>query len=156
MTPRRAVRPLLVGAGVLALVWLVSGVLSPVVAHQQAEARWEAKEPAAYSFEYHYCSGMCASCDIRVTVENGTITNAVWKGPCSEQDIDRAPTVENVFDMAAGDRFAPDFEVRYDPVWGFPASVSTRCGGQSIDCGTGYGVSDFRVVSRSAATAGPP
>lgn len=142
------VRPVAVAvtAAVLALAWFTSDFRTALVAHHEARALWEDVEPARYSFDYQQCSGMCPSCRVRVTVENARVTHAVGLGQCTEADTERAPTIDDVLDMAAGDRWGHEFEARYDPVWGFPTSVSVQCRGETNDCGTGYGVSSFRAL----------
>lgn len=145
---------LVVAAVLLAVMWLSWDVLRAIAAHREARATWEAKEPAAYSFDYRYCSGMCAGCVVHVTVEDGEVANAVGRGQCTRSDTAEAPTIAEVLDMASATRFSYRSEVRYDAVWGYPASVSIECGEDTSDCGTGYGVSAFRLVSRAAAAAG--
>ncbi|HXH77667.1 DUF6174 domain-containing protein [Nocardioides sp.] len=126
-------------AVVLGLVWFTSDF-------REARAVWEDKEPDAYSFDYEYCSGMCASCRVHVTVRNEKVTEAVAKGQCPRRAADGAPTIDDVFDMEASDRLSQDFYVRYDPEWGFPASVSSTCWGDTDDCGRGYTVTNFQVI----------
>ena len=127
-----------------------SGSYAADRAHDRASARWESKEPAAYSFDYDYCSGMCMGCLLRVTVRNGEVTEAVAsKGECSTFDTQAAPTIEDIFAMEESDRAAPStdsFEIEYDPNWGYPASVEIRCPYGTPDCGTGYHVTDFEVL----------
>ena len=138
--------PLLLIAG----AWFVSDAREAERAHDDAMALWNSKEPTAYSFEYGYCSGMCMSCRARVTVENGKVTDtaAVDPAPCSISGLPDAPTIEEVFaleESGRSDGMTDSFEIVYDPTWGFPASVSIRCPEGTGDCGTGFGVSDFRV-----------
>ncbi|HXH79368.1 hypothetical protein [Nocardioides sp.] len=58
------------GASVISGVLVVAAWLllaSGAVAdrdYDQALARWESQEPAVYSFEYVYCSGMCLYCPV--------------------------------------------------------------------------------------------
>jgi hypothetical protein len=91
---------------------------------------------------------MCASCPLRVTVENGEVVAVMGRGgQCSVPDHRSAPTIEDVFAMEEADRSAEttdSFEVHYDPLWGFPASVSIRCPYGTSDCGTSYDVTDFQ------------
>jgi hypothetical protein len=118
--------------------------------HDDALARWESKEPTAYSFGFSYCGGFCQGCSTRVTVEAGKVISAVGTGPegCSDFDADDAPTIEDVFDLEKAGRSNDQFvssEIHYDPTWGFPASVSLRCPEETDDCGTVFNVKSFRV-----------
>jgi hypothetical protein len=60
--------------------------------------------------------------------------------------IHAAPTIEDVFAMGQRDRSdarTSSVVIRYDPTWGFPASVSIRCPDGWMDCGTSYSVTGF-------------
>jgi hypothetical protein len=148
MTRRRAV----VSVGValclalLGALWVTSDSWAAQRAHRAAWAKWQSKEPPAYSFDYAYCGGMCANCLLHVSVEHGKVVDAVTReGQCSTSE-DNAPTVDDVFAMEKGDRSSgrtASFEIRYDPTWGFPASVSIRCPDGWMDCGKGYSITHF-------------
>ena len=36
--------------------------------------------------------------------------------------------------------------IEYDPVWGFPRSITYTCGEDTADCGSGWSVRDFEVI----------
>lgn len=134
-----------VGTAVLGTMWFFSDSHQAARAHDDALARWEARQPAAYSFDYSYCSGMCDSCPLHVTVKNHQVTSALpRRDRCSSPD---APTIEVIFAMEKSDRASEStdsFEIRYDPYWGFPAMVEMRCPEGTSDCGVGYQVTNFR------------
>ena len=156
MTTHRPSRPILALGCVAALVavllgvWFTSDARAQRAALGDARRLWAEQQPTAYEFDWGYCSGMCASCLAHVTVVHGRVVDAVGReGQCSTYSLDRAPTVEDVFDLVEHDRSATmtdGIEVRYDRRWGFPARVSVRCPPGTTDCGAGYGISHFRVV----------
>ena len=131
-------------------LWLTSDARAERKALGDARSLWEEQQPRAYEFDYGYCGGMCALCLMHVTVVDGRVADAVGReGQCSSYALDRAPTVEDVFEMVEGDRSAPmtdRIEVHYDPTWGFPASVSVSCPPGTSDCGAGYRITGFHVV----------
>jgi hypothetical protein len=132
----------------LGALWLTSEGRADARAHDDARARWESRQPETYSFEYSYCSGMCAACTSRITVRRGQVTDVVSREEGCTLDLRSAPTIETIFRQEEHVRTAPmthSFTVRYDPVWGFPASVSTECPPDTSDCGTGLSVSNFRT-----------
>jgi hypothetical protein len=139
-----------------AVAWFVWHPAAGDREHDRALARWESRAPAAYSFDWSYCGGMCALCRVRVTVEDGHVTGAVGvEGQCS-YELDRAPTIDDVFAMEKADRSAANtdsFEIRYDPTWGFPATVTIRCPPGWMDCGTGYSVTNFQARTDSPSPA---
>jgi hypothetical protein len=143
-----AVCVLAVGALVLGAVWFFSDGRAAGLAHDAAQGLWESKEPTAYSFEFAYCSGLCARCDLRITVRDGEVSDVASTTPDCAGTPQDAPTIDDVLAMESEDRRAEttdSFEIIYDPVWGFPASVDIRCPYGWADCGTGYTVTDFRV-----------
>lgn len=129
-------------AAALGIVWVASAARSE---EHRARKLWESKEPAAYSFDYTHCGGMCAYCLLRVSVRNGRVTGvAARDGQCSGSEP--APTVERLFTMLDQERSAPwtdSIEVHYDPDWGFPDSIDVRCPPHTSDCGSSYRVTDF-------------
>jgi len=94
---------------------------------------------------------MCMDCRVRVTVEHGEVTHAVAveAARCSTSSLlTDAPTIEEVFaleESGRSDGMTDSYEIDYDPTWGFPASVELRCPEGTDDCGTGFGVTEFRV-----------
>ena len=150
-----ALRPVLVVVGVLVLILglLAAHWLGFPFGHgdrddRAAQRLWESKEPAAYSFDYAHCSGMCRLCPLHVSVRHGEVTDAVSRVPDCEYAEERAPTIEGVFALESADRHGPhteSCEIAYDRVWGFPASVDIRCPDGWSDCGSGYSVTHFRV-----------
>ncbi len=138
------------GVAVLGALWLRSPGQVAHRAQDDASALWESKEPAAYSFDYSYCSGMCAGCRLEVTVRNGEVAGVVERdGQCSAVDLQNAPTIEDIFAMEERDRSdstTDSFEIHHDPDWGFPSSVSIRCPEGTMDCGIGYQVTGFEVL----------
>ena len=155
MTLPRPTRSALVVAAVfvLALGLLAAHWLGFLFGHgdradRAAHRLWESKEPAAYSFDYAHCSGMCQSCPLHITVRNGEVTDAVSRQPGCEYAEENAPTIDEVFAMESADRHAPhadSIDITYDRVWGFPASVDIRCPDGWSDCGSGYAITHFRV-----------
>ena len=157
MIPRRlSSRHLTVcGVAVLGLLllgglWFFSDTRAAGKAHDDALSLWESQEPTAYSFDYGYCSGMCAGCLVHVTVRSGEVTDAVGTDPagCALPSSQDPPTIEEVFAMEKSGRSAAttdSFKIDYDPTWGFPASVSLDCAEGASDCGTGYVVTHFRA-----------
>ena len=84
MTLHRPTRSALVVAGlfVLALGLLAAHWLGFLFGHgdradRAAHRLWDSKEPAAYSFDYAACSGMCQLCPVHVTVRDGSVAEAV-------------------------------------------------------------------------------
>jgi hypothetical protein len=151
---RRTVAGSIGAAVVLALALVLGGLWfsSAGKAHDDALSLWESKEPAAYSFDFSYCGGMCDYCPTRVTVERGEVVavEPAEPGGCAGYDRHDAPTIEDVFAMeeeGREDEMTDSFEIRYDPTWGFPASVSLSCPEGTADCGTGFGVTNFRAES---------
>jgi hypothetical protein len=131
-----------------ARVWAGSDARTADERDDAARARWESREPTAYSFDYTSCGGMCAYCLVHVTVDRGRVTSARGREGQCPPVIDAAPTVEDVFAMEERDRAAEttaSYVIRYDPTWGFPASVTIRCPDGWMDCGTGYRVAHFRA-----------
>lgn len=132
----------------LAPLWYFSDGQTANRAHDAAVELWESKEPASYSFTWQYCSGMCAPCEVRVTVANGEVTTARGRPPGCVGGHDRGPTIEDVFRMEERHRseeLTDSFDIDYDRVYGFPAMVDIRCPEGWSDCGTGYSVTDFEV-----------
>ena len=131
----------------VAFVWTHLDDWAAARAHGNAQRLWESREPAAYSFVYQACSGMCGPpCAARITVTRGEVTDLEGAGECHELDLDSAPTIDAMFEMEKRDRAAEmtdSFEIRYDPTWGFPAYVVLRCPPGWSDCGTSYEVTDF-------------
>lgn len=116
-------------------------------AHGDAQRLWESREPTSYSFDYTACSGMCETCQAHITVTDGEVTDVVGGGGCRDLDVASAPTIDTIFEMEQQDRAAEttdSFEIRYDPTWGFPASVVLRCPPEWSDCGTSYEVTSFQ------------
>ncbi|GAA4700679.1 DUF6174 domain-containing protein [Nocardioides conyzicola] len=116
-------------------------------AHGSAQRLWESREPTTYSFDYTACSGMCEPCHAHITVTDGEVTSVAGGGGCRGLDRDSAPTIDTIFEMEERDRSAEmtdSFEIRYDPTWGFPASVVLHCPPETSDCGTSYEVTGFR------------
>ena len=118
-------------------------------AHGEALDRWTAREPSSYSFTYSYCSGMCVSCPVRVTVRDGEVVEAVSTEPesrCGPRHLDSAFTIEDFFALAEEHRpgmFGDVVSISYDPVWGFPSYIDITCRDRSSDCGSGWDVGDF-------------
>ena len=134
--------------------FVVSGGLVAGGERRDALARWEAHEPAAYAFVYGYCSGMCASCPLRVTVRDNVVVEAVLvevdsDDGCSAPEKRSAPTIEDVFEIAEEHQphLFNDTTITYDDEWGFPTSIEVRCGEGTADCGSGWSVRDFAVLS---------
>ena len=104
-------------------------------------------------FDLSYCSGMCGrDCPVRVRVSHGVVTD-VWatKPNLFPLDMPEGRTIEDVFAQEDGPVRRDDrrVDIRYDPTWGFPASVETFCEPIASDCGTGYEVDNFRVAMRA-------
>ncbi len=139
------------GIGVLWIFFSEGGVARR--AHREAVSQWERREPAAYSFDFTSCNGMCASCPLHISVADGDVTGVESLGGnrCSAPEPDAAPTIEDVFALEEGWRTARttvSFEIRYDEAWGFPATGSFFCPDGYSDCGSGFGVSNFTVLAR--------
>ena len=141
------------GAGVaVLLVWFVW--FSPGAESRRAlgDARdlWESREPSSYAYDYFYCGGMCASCPVHVTVTDGVVVDAVRSGEGCTTDVRDAPTIEDVFDIAADHRpglLDRSSTVSYDPRWGFPTAISFTCPPRTMDCGGGWSVQGFEVLA---------
>ena len=132
----------------LGILWYFSDGQVAGRAHDEALARWESKEPAAYSFTYRYCGGMCADCPIQVTVRDGVVAD-VTRGSDSCWGEPEGLTVEDLFDVESRERavwFADRSSVSFDPVWGFPAVISTTCDPGTSDCGASWVIGDFEVL----------
>lgn len=133
----------------LVALWWTSDSQEADRAQDRARSLWESREPAAYSFGYGECSGMCADCPLRVTVEHGKVTSvADTDGRCPGYGVDDVPTIEGVFTAVEWSRknLGGRAEIFYDPTWGFPASAEISCKPGASDCGSGYEVTDFKVV----------
>jgi anaerobic selenocysteine-containing dehydrogenase len=143
-------------AGLLVLVLLAWVFWFSAAAHarrdlSRARDLWESREPSSYSFDYFYCGGMCGFCPVHVTVTDGAVERATISDEgCSVGAVDDAPTIEDVFDIAADngpglvDRSS---SVSYDARWGFPSAISFTCPPDTSDCGGGWTVSGFRDLS---------
>ena len=145
--PTRIALAVAFGVAVLGVLWFLSDARAARVAHDEALDRWDEREPAAYTFVYGHCSGMCASCPVRITVRDGAVTEAVVSGKgCAQVDEQAAPTIEHVFAVAERHRpglFGDSSSITYDPHWGFPSHISVTCGPDTADCGSAWSVSDF-------------
>jgi len=132
---------------VLGAAWFVHSLSAE---RNAAQARWERQEPSAYAFVYGHCSGMCASCPVHVTVRGGTVTEATVREPgCGTPALEFVPTIEDVFTVAEDHQpwpFSDSTTIDYDPVWGFPRSITHTCGEDTADCGSGWSVRDFEVI----------
>ncbi|MFC0221052.1 DUF6174 domain-containing protein [Nocardioides zeicaulis] len=120
-------------------------------AHHHAHALWEAREPAAYSFDYHECHGMCGDCRVRVTVRDGDVVEVATRPrSCGAYTTDTAPTIEGMFAIAADHHSTAGIDdvvdVSYDSLLGYPQHVSAICGFEASDCGSGWSISDFESV----------
>ena len=115
---------------------------------EQARDRWDAREPSSYAFDYFHCGGMCGFCPVQVTVVDGAVVKATRSGDgCTGGVADDAPTIEDVFVIAADNRpglFDRSSTVSYDPQWGFPTEIHYTCPSDTSDCGGGWSVSGFR------------
>ena len=139
----------LVGAGwVLALDVVAAGR-----AHDRGLSRWEAAEPASYSFVYAECGGMCMECPDLITVRDGVVTDVVGKGDggCGRTNPRHAPTMEDIFVIADEQRpgVLPEritTTITYDEEWGFPTSIDIDCPEGYLDCGGGWWVTDFEFI----------
>ena len=149
MARSRRSRPVVLLALVAVVVsgaWFVRGLSAE---RRDARARWEEREPTAYSFTYGYCGGMCASCPERITVRDGRVVDAVAQEPdCGDPDPAHALTIEDLFEIAEDHQPRPfgRTSVSYDDRWGFPSAISFTCGEGVTDCGGGWSVRDFTVV----------
>jgi hypothetical protein len=147
---RRSRLAVLLGLVVVAFgaLWFVHGLSAD---RRDAQARWEEREPAAYSFSYGYCGGMCANCPVRLTVRDGEVTEATVDNPdCSAPALAYAPTIEDLFEIAEDHQPWPiggSTSISYDDHWGFPTSIRFTCDEGVSDCGGGWSVSDFEVLS---------
>jgi hypothetical protein len=130
----------------LAAWWYFSDGQQADRAHDAAVAKWESRKPSSYSFDFSYCDGFCAGCRAEITVRDGVARPNVWQGDCLSVD-GRPPKIENIFALEERDRADDfgDFEIRYDPYWGFPALVSFTCEDQT-DCGRSYEITDFEAL----------
>ena len=149
----RLVGSIVLGAVVVGLllwwVWLSPGALSRRALHD-ARDLWESREPSSYAYDYFYCGGMCASCPVHVTVTDGVVVDAVRSGEGCTTDVRDAPTIEDVFDIAADHRpglLDRSSTVSYDPRWGFPTAISFTCPPRTMDCGGGWSVQGFEVLA---------
>jgi hypothetical protein len=148
-TPRRSRLVVLIGLVVVAVggLWFVHGLSSE---RREAQALWEQREPAAYSFVYGYCGGMCANCPVAITVRDGAAIEVTVDNPeCSAPDPAHAPTVEDLFVIAADHQpwpFDDSTTISYDGQWGFPTTISFTCEEGVSDCGGGWSVTDFQVI----------
>jgi nitrogen fixation-related uncharacterized protein len=153
MTRLRAILLALLGVTVavsLVALWWSSDSQQADRAQDRARSLWESQEPAAYSFVYGECSGMCAGCRLRITVEHGQVTSAAdTSGRCSGYGVDDVPTIEGVFTAVEWSRknLGGRAEISYDPTWGFPASAQISCPPGASDCGSSYEVTDFQELS---------
>jgi Family of unknown function (DUF6174) len=141
------------GVAALGLLWVLSDARAAGAAHDQALARWEVREPQAYSFVYGHCSGVCAPCPVRITVRDGEVTDTVVRGEgCGRPAVEHAPTIEDVFAVAERRRTGvldalddASTSITYDPEWGFPSRITVTCPGP--DCNAGWSVTEFDVES---------
>ena len=151
MALRSAPAARLVVIVVLGVVALVAVRLFLGAERSEARERWDEREPAAYTYVYGHCSGMCASCPVQITVRDGEVTGATVDDPgCSAPELDFAPTVEDLFAIAGDHQpwpFSDRTEIDYDPFWGFPRYISTTCGEDTSDCGEGWSAHDFEALS---------
>jgi hypothetical protein len=135
-----------IGLGVL---WHTSDGQVAARAHDAALATWQSKEPAAYSFTYRHCGGMCGDCPIRVTVRDGTVADAT-RGPDICSGDPEGVTVEELFEIESRARSGwfdnSSAKASYDPEWGFPTFIRTTCDPGWSDCGSSWSVSDFEVL----------
>nr|WP_101525544.1 DUF6174 domain-containing protein [Nocardioides houyundeii] len=137
-----------------AVLWVAWPDWSAGRAHDEALALWESKEPRSYSFHVSSCSGMCWSCPVRIAVTDGVVTgvNHLGDEQCGQgsADLEKVPTMEDIFARAERGRsedWVDSYEIEYDPVWGFPASIELKCPYGTPDCGSGIEVYSLRVQS---------
>jgi hypothetical protein len=159
MAERRSYKWVAIACTVVLLLALVSWVYvrthratwAANRAHDRALALWESKEPTSYSYNFASCDGFCAYCPIHVVVRRGAVTEVQSANSnCPETDRSHAPTIEKAFTWASAYRSQAGIgrvDIRYDPTWGFPASVNAYCEPVASDCGEGFGISDFTVVT---------
>ncbi len=145
--PELAVLVLLVTA-VAAGVWFAHGLSSE---RREAQARWGERGPTSYSYSYFYCGGMCANCPVRVTVHDGVVASATVENPqCDDPDPADVLTIADLFAIAAEHQpgpFSNNTSISYDDHWGFPTFIRFTCDEGVSDCGGGWSVADFEVLS---------
>ena len=107
----------------------------------EARRKWEARSFTDYTFETrHGC--FCLPEDVgpvRITVRQGVMTEVTMIETGEPVSPDRWYTIEQFFDRIpgfAGSDDVDDVEVEYDPVLGYPASVSVRFEEGVLDAGS--------------------
>src|SRR5215213_3079279 len=112
----------------------------------KARQRWDARGFPDYTFEtQHGC--FCLPEDVgpvRITVRQGAITEATMVETGEPVSPGRWYTIEQFFDRIpsfAGSDNVDDVVVEYDPVLGYPASVSVRFEEGILDAGSLYTIS---------------
>src|SRR5512134_2578390 len=146
-------RPLLSPTVALLTLTALSGCADPfspgeALALAEAEARWQAARPSAYSFELRISCVLCSnSLQVFTTLEIRADTVAAATPIDPPAQLPTVPlrewlTVPQLFarlheianSANAGGR-VEDVSASYDPHYGYPIRISVRCSGNITDCG---------------------
>jgi len=122
------------------------------VARVAAEQRsfWQGKGIASYTFSVSrpcFCPPEWSG-PFEVTVVDGATTVVTYEGaPAAAANVEHIPkTIEAVFDLLIANA-ATTVEVTYDPIFGFPASISVDPLVNAIDDEFDITISDFQPSS---------
>lgn len=117
---------------------------------QANHAKWQSSGPASYSLTQRYLCGEClpdAGRVVVVTVTDGAIESRVFQddGSPVTEDASRWRDVEGLFQvvMSAIEAGVHRLAVVYDPVFGYPRSISIDYDERLVDDEIGFIVSNF-------------
>ena len=135
------------------LVTLFTGCRDPLAPEHDAlaaaRARWEARGPSSYLYEYRNVC-YCLWAQVRVTVSEGAVASVEWLAgePGSESSAPEGYTVEELFARieAALDGKPHRADAEYDPVLGYPLAASFDPDQHVVDEQWGFVVEEFQPV----------
>jgi hypothetical protein len=122
-----------------------AGPTGPQSAFEAARARWEAADPAAYSFvAFRSCECLPdAVGPVRIVVSTGAILEARRVSDDALVDASLWFTIDGLFDLIASEleRLPDRVEAEYDAARGFPTEVTY--GMPEVDAGATITITEF-------------
>jgi Family of unknown function (DUF6174) len=145
--PRRAVLAVL---GIMAAVQ--PGCSDPVAPVREdlsvARARWEAKGPVSYRYDYRDVC-FCAVRHLRITVRNGEVGDVEWLG--ETPPFVQGPqgfTIDELFDRLATGlaEDPPHADILFHPMVGYPVQAYVNPDEHTVDDEWGFAVENFLTL----------
>jgi Family of unknown function (DUF6174) len=139
-----------------AVLLLAAGCVSPTAPTlraqlESARARWATSGGASYTFELtRNCECLLAAQPVSVTVVSGQVVVAEYAGskqPVEAELLANVLTVPDLFDMIAGalDRGAASLSASYDPLYGYPTSITVDYSATAVDDEISLTARDLRL-----------